>query len=206
MPLPLAYFLTWSCYGQRLHGDARGSVDQAHNIPGTPLLTPDPHRQAFERSRLIGDPVVLSSAMRDVIDAELVRLCMERSWFLLARNVRTTHVHVVVNCRGELSPERAMGQFKARSTRGLRMAGLARQDARLWTVHGSTRWINNYSGLAGAIGYVNDWQCGPNRELREDRKLQMQEILARLRAWSSAPNVELRDGQEATVSSAVPPP
>jgi hypothetical protein len=33
-PLPLAYLITFRCYGTWLHGDARGSVDPTHNVYG----------------------------------------------------------------------------------------------------------------------------------------------------------------------------
>ncbi len=36
--IPLAYFITFRCYGTWLHGDRRGSVDRFHNIYGTPRL------------------------------------------------------------------------------------------------------------------------------------------------------------------------
>ena len=42
MPIPLAYLITFTCYGMRLRGDQAGSVDRKHNIPGTPLIPPRP--------------------------------------------------------------------------------------------------------------------------------------------------------------------
>ena len=39
--IPLAYLITFACYGARLHGDESGSVDRHHNLPGTPYLPPD---------------------------------------------------------------------------------------------------------------------------------------------------------------------
>ena len=51
--VPLAYFITWTCYGTWLHGRASGSVDDAHNCFGDPVLPPDPVREAEMRRRLI---------------------------------------------------------------------------------------------------------------------------------------------------------
>jgi hypothetical protein len=34
-------FISWTCYGQWLHGAARGSVDPEHNIVDMPWLPPD---------------------------------------------------------------------------------------------------------------------------------------------------------------------
>ncbi len=51
-----------------------------------------------------------------------------------------------------------MDQFKAWATRRLREAGLAKNDSRVWTEHGSTRWINSDIGLQEAIDYVMNGQ------------------------------------------------
>ena len=49
MPAPLAYFLTWTCYGIWLHGDERGSVDDEHAILGMPFVAASPPRVQAER-------------------------------------------------------------------------------------------------------------------------------------------------------------
>ena len=38
---PLAYLLTFTCYGTRLHGDTRGTVDRNNNRYGMPFLSPE---------------------------------------------------------------------------------------------------------------------------------------------------------------------
>jgi REP element-mobilizing transposase RayT len=180
---PLAYFLTWTGYGQRLHGDERGSVDLDHNRRGTPLLPVDELRRSVEQASMTGPAVTLTLPMRAIVDSAIVELATERGWHLLARNARPTHVHVVVNCRGGPSPEAAMGQLKARATKDLRLAGLVPQAGPVWTRHGSTRWINHYDGLYAAIAYVNDWQSGPNREILEEHKRALRERIETLKAW-----------------------
>jgi hypothetical protein len=45
----LTYFITFTCYGARLHGDKLGSVDRRQNLVGSPLLEPNPHRVTLER-------------------------------------------------------------------------------------------------------------------------------------------------------------
>jgi len=170
MPPPLAYFLTWTCYGQHLHGDPGGSVDRTHNARGAPLLTRDIQRVTRERRSLRDVPVMLLPQMRSAVESSIKSLCTERSWIPLAINVRTTHVHIVVSCSPNISPERAMTQLKARATRDLRRFQLVRANARVWTRHGSTRWINHAAYLQSAVAYVNDWQDGENRASLEDRK------------------------------------
>ena len=162
MPPPLAYFLTWTCHGTWLHGDERGSVDDAHNMRGAPYLPPDPRRREYETRNVPADPIVLNERSRDIVARAITDHCRIRDWELLALNVRSNHVHLVVACPPEVAPENALAQFKAWCTRRLREAGLAHADARLWTHHGSTRWINDAKSLTGAIAYVLEGQDHPH--------------------------------------------
>lgn len=43
--VPLAYFISITCYGTWLHGDQRGSIDRRHNLHGTAVLAADPARE-----------------------------------------------------------------------------------------------------------------------------------------------------------------
>lgn len=178
---PLAYFLTWTCYGQRVHGDGRGAVDKLHNIRGTPRLAPDADREDFLRDAMRGETFTLTAEMSGIADKSIRVLCEEKEWACLAVNVRRTHAHVVVNCRGEVSPERALAAFKARITRDLRLEGQIAADSRIWTAHGSTRWINHAPGLYGAVSYVNEWQSRKKRAWLEAQKVRLREFLAEKR-------------------------
>lgn len=155
---PLAYYITWSCYGTRLHGDPRGTVDRNHNTPNTPFLAEDRTRNVHASERMSGPPYVLSNPARIVVEEVIRKHCQIREWSLLTVNVRTTHVHVVVNCHMRATPETAMEQFKAWATRRLREAGHATSEQKLRTEHGSTRWIDTSSSLAKAIDYVKHQQ------------------------------------------------
>lgn len=154
MPPPLAYFLTWSTYGTRLHGDIRGTVDRLHNVPGRPLLPPNEVQVEYLSDNLSQSPFFMDTSHREVVDQAIRDHCETRQWTLLAINVRSTHVHVVVDCHATHSPELAMAQFKSWGTRRLIKARLVLPDSKLWTDHGSTRWINHADGLVAAVDYV----------------------------------------------------
>lgn len=183
MPLPLAFFLSSSYYGQRLHGDPRGSVDDEHNLRGTPYLAPDASRHASEAARMIAPATTFTPLMRNIASAAILEFCSFKRLFLFTHDVRSTHFHMIVNCGGPADPDRVLGQVKARITRVLREAGTISMDGRVWTEKGSTRWINHENGLRGAIAYVNNWQTGPNRELVEANKREFQERLRSHREW-----------------------
>ena len=154
MPPPIAYLLTWTTHATWLHGDERGSIDRHHNRLGTPTAPPELARARIESSRAIGPAFTLDGDARGIVDAVIRRHSEVRGWLLPACNVRTNHVHVVVGNCADHAPEDVMSQFKAWSTRRLREAGFASPDARVWTEHGSTRWINEQDSLARAIDYV----------------------------------------------------
>jgi len=151
------YFLTWTCYGTWLHGDGRESVDAAHSTFGMPRLSPDDRVREKSRQSLRFAEMKLGDASRLIVDRVIREHCKIRKWRLHAINVRTNHVHVVVDC-GETPPERAMEQFKAWATRRLREAGLVESDRTVWTEHGSTRYLFDDRGLHEAIRYVNEMQ------------------------------------------------
>lgn len=106
-------------------------------------------------------PTVLNDQARGIVHQSIADHCALRGWELRAINVRTNHVHVVVSCPPEVSPERAMTEFKLWATRRLREARMISPDGRLWTRHGSTRWINDGRSLDAALAYVVE---GQNKE------------------------------------------
>jgi hypothetical protein len=65
-------------------------------------------------------------------------------------------VHLVVSA--SQAPEQVMTTFKAWSTRRLREAGLAVEGARLWSRHGSTKYLWTTDDVVTAHSYVVDSQ------------------------------------------------
>ena len=118
---PQPYFVTFTCYGTWLHGDARGSIDRAHNDWLTPPLEPDEERERQAFALLKHAPVKLGSRQRPLIAQAIQEVCQHRGWRLHALNVRTNHVQVVVtaNRRGK----RVVNDFKSYATRRMRESG-----------------------------------------------------------------------------------
>ena len=160
MPTPQAYLLTWTCYGTWLHGDERGSVDANHRQFWTPYLTPDRPRAIRSVHRQRCTATILNTAARAVVQETIIAHCRQRGWELHALNVRSNHVHVVMYCGEQVTPESALGQLKAWATRRLREAGLAAPHQKIWTEHGSTRYLWDQASVAAAIAYVTDEQGG----------------------------------------------
>lgn len=156
---PLAYFISFRCYGTWLHGDERGSTDRHHNIVGTPFLVPDETRLEREAARLTHPPVEIGPQWRAVVDGTVREVCRYRGWGLHAVSVRSNHVHVVVT--SPLPPEPVMNDLKAYSTRRLVEAGLLTRGIRPWSRHGSTRYLWTEAEVNTACRYVLEGQDGP---------------------------------------------
>jgi REP element-mobilizing transposase RayT len=157
MPEPLAFFITWTCYGTWLAGDIRGSVDREHNAFGTPFLPISQSRVNALRAQLKHPPVHLPPPARAVVHDTIMAHCRHRRWELPALNVRSNHVHVVVGYHGK-TPEAMLGELESWCTRRLREAGLSERARPLWTEHGSTRYLWDMEDIAGAVDYVVEGQ------------------------------------------------
>jgi len=156
MDKPLAYFLTFTCYGTWLHGDERGSVDREHNAPGTPVLQPDATRRASEQEDLDQSPYLLDQAHRQVALQALCEIARRKSWLLHAAHVRSNHIHLVVTAEG--SPERILNDFKTAISRRLNKAFPTERDCIRWTRHGSTRYLWTEEAVAEKVHYVLESQ------------------------------------------------
>ncbi len=153
---PLAFFLTWTCYGTWLHGDGRGSVDDMRNTPGAAVRPVDAGRVASERRAMTGLAVTLDERGRGIVAAAILECCTHRGWEILALNARSNHVHVVVSAVER--PESVMGTCKAWGTRRLRDAGIVAATQAVWTRHGSTRYLWKEADVAAALAYVEEGQ------------------------------------------------
>ena len=155
----MTYLITFSCYGGHLHGNESGSVDRGHNLPGSRMIPPDPHRQLAERRRLDQPAYALDAPRRNIVLDSLCDRCREQRWRLLAAHVRTSHVHLVVE--SDASAERLMNDVKSYGSRCLNRAGLDDVARKRWTRHGSTRWLWTPDSASAAIRYVVDGQGEP---------------------------------------------
>ena len=150
---PLAYLITFTCYGTWLHGDKRGSVDSKHNQFGEPFVEEDSQREQKEFKRLKHTPVFLTPEQREHITQTLREACEFRGWKLLEVNVRTNHVHIVVAAKE--SPKKMMRELKSRCTMNLKSSGLFTQET-LWTRSGSGRYLWDDNAVEAACRYVRE--------------------------------------------------
>jgi len=108
----------------------------------------------MEAARLSDRPVMLDDAARGVLREAILDHCRHRGWSLLAVNIRTNHAHVVVAYDPGWSADRLLASLKARATRCLRENRYFGPRQRIWTQHGSTRYLWKSSHVDAAIDYV----------------------------------------------------
>ena len=149
---PLAYLITFRCYGSWLHGDGRGSMDREHNTYRTPKISPNPQLEASDSKQRQHKTITLGAGERQIVEHAIRDVCDYRGFSLKAINVRTNHVHTVVSAM--LRPEPILNTFKSYSTRALRQAGLLSAHVKPWARHGSTIYLWKERDVAKAIEYV----------------------------------------------------
>ena len=150
--IPLAYLITFRCYGTWLHGDERGSTDRYRNVYKTPFIPPDERWRQYNARTLRHAPVNLDAARRDAVEASIRETCKTRGWALCAVNVRTNHVHAVIcaSCK----PERVLTALKGNATRRMREEGGWTHEHSPWSEGGSRRYLWTESNFVRAVEYV----------------------------------------------------
>jgi hypothetical protein len=146
----IGFFVTLSAYGNRLHGDERGTVDSNHNAYDSPPVETNPLRVRYERERMRAAPVTFDEAQRGVVEAAVLAVCEFRGWTWYACHCRTNHLHAVVGTSDIRN--NVIRVIKDRTTRALRESGLLRPDRPAWARGASARylWTDEDIGLASA--------------------------------------------------------
>jgi REP element-mobilizing transposase RayT len=146
----VTYFITFSCYGARLHGDERGSVDRNHHLYGGPMLGANVRWHGDAQKRLCDAPYTLDAPRRKLVLQAIVETCEYRGWGLIAAHVRTNHVHLVIDA--DQRPEPVMTSLKAYASRAL--AKVDPPEIQRWSRHGSTRYLWTADQIDAAVIYV----------------------------------------------------
>ncbi|CZJ03547.1 TPA: transposase [Legionella pneumophila] len=150
--IPLAYFITFTCYGTWLHGGKSTSVDRYNNTPETDFISYDPKRLSQVKKFMLETPYSLDELKRNIVLQAICEVCRYRQWVLLAAHVRSNHVHLVIHA--QLSPELVMNTVKAYASRYLNKARLDGGRKNRWTRHGSTRYLWSEEEIEATIQYV----------------------------------------------------
>jgi REP element-mobilizing transposase RayT len=155
--VPLAYLITFRCYGTWLHGDERGSIDRVHNVYRSPRLPSNEPWQSYSKTLLRSEPTYLAAKRRAATESAIRETCSFRNWHLYAINVRTNHVHAVVGA-GSAKPGTILHALKSNATRQMRENKCWEFEHSPWADKGSKRRLWNEQSITYAIDYVLNGQ------------------------------------------------
>ncbi len=156
---PLGYLITIRCYGTWLHGDERGSMNRrSFNKLGEPMIPANSNLEGSDRRSLANPPIHLNAEMRYHVEQAMREVCGVWELRLAALHVRTEHAHIAVGTNRP--PEKIMTAFKSYATRRLRAHGLVGPEDKVWSRHGSTRYLWTEDHMATAADYVIGGQGG----------------------------------------------
>ncbi len=156
---PLAYLITFTCYGTRLHGDPSLTVSTLKNIYNTPKIKHSEQLLRLKHTRMKQPLYTMDKNRRKAVLEAIIEVCKYRKWRLLAAHIRSSHVHIIVN--GYNTPEKMMNDFKAYASRKLNNMGFENKDRKRCTRHGSTVYIWDDQGVADVMKYVVYGQGDP---------------------------------------------
>jgi REP element-mobilizing transposase RayT len=104
-------------------------------------------------------PYEMDSDQRNLALEAILEVSRYKGWRLLAAQVRSNHVHTVLDA--DVAPEFVMNAFKAYASRTLNLA-YPREKGRIrWTRHGSTRHLWSRERIEAAVRYVLEKQGEP---------------------------------------------
>ncbi len=148
---PLAYLITFSTYGSRLHGDPRLTVDRRHNQFGEPYIQPDQVRMATEHERLCSNAIRLTLEQQRHVESVTPVVCDRGGWTHHASSAAPDHVHLLVSAAVEGKTVRKI--LKRWLTEALNNRWPTPMNG-WWTEGGSVKWIWNAESLEAAGNYV----------------------------------------------------
>jgi len=155
---PLAYFITWTCYGTWLPGDDRGWTKWHKGE-----VLPQPLLANWCLEKMTEEPLFLTEGQRMIVNETVALHCQIRGWYLHAVNCRSNHCHAVVTANSH-DGEQVRDQLKSWCKRKLkeeqRSKGLESKDVRekWWTGNGSARYLFDEESLEAAIRYTLEAQ------------------------------------------------
>ena len=158
---PIAYFITWTCYGTWLSGDERGW----HEWGKGGLQPANVFLKSAAETKMKETEFLLSKDDRRIVETTVAEHCRIRQWILHKVNSRSNHVHVVVTAPG-YAPETVRDQLKAWCTRKLKPHYHVRKQ--FWTEGASCRSINHECDLDSVIEYAGDTQDRKYRDYQHE--------------------------------------
>lgn len=150
--LPLAFHITISTFGTRLHGDPRGTVDRDHNAFGEPVLPTNVARQARERSLQQFPAVILLLEQCRYLEEVGADIATRGGWTLHTIAAAADHLHALISADAEGAVVRRL--WKRWLSQALSQRWSLAPGAKWWADGGSVKWIWDDAYLRIASEYI----------------------------------------------------
>ena len=154
--IPLAYFITFRTYASWLHGDERTSISRKHNVYNSPKINPNKNLKKQMQALQKSPSIIFTREQGDIILDAAVETCNEHGWRLHALHIRSNHVHFTVKAEDE--PEHVLIKIKSRATFLLRKNGAFPKEQKIWSRHGSTKYLWSPESLYYSSEYTTERQ------------------------------------------------
>ena len=149
---PLAYFITVRAHGTWLHGDKRLSHSRRNNQYGTPKIKRNSHLEQQMRNELKYPPMYFDAEKQELIKTAFENTCQYLQWRMYALQVRTNHAHIVLRVDQHVND--AMRILKTNATILLRKKSNIERDRKIWSRHGSTKYLWTDQSIYYACEYT----------------------------------------------------
>ena len=153
---PPAYFITFTTYGNWMHGDARESIDPKHNQFLTPRIKQNKNLQNNMREKMRGQIIILNELQRETVLKSIIHASNHYHWRLYAAHVRTNHIHILINAMEK--PDRVTTKIKSFATRFLKTHHPEIPIQKLWARGKSARYVWDLAFLSIVHNYIIEEQ------------------------------------------------
>ena len=147
---PIAYFITFTTRGTRLHGCEKGSVDRNGRY-----IDVDPEWEEAERDNMKYSPILFTNPQREIVYDAISKYCIKRSWKLYILAVQSNHVHILLYA-ADANPNSVARLLKSAASRVLYKQRQFPDDIKIWTRLASARFVFNEEEFQSVFDYINN--------------------------------------------------
>jgi REP element-mobilizing transposase RayT len=142
----LGYHITWTTYGTWLQGDSRGYVKNGETLPANKALYESNQNQQIQ------DTVKLPWHQQEIVRLAIIKQAEMLNQQIYALTVKSTHVHLVVECTPE-PIAKIVAYYKNAARQALKTAG---REGKVWTAGYDKRFCFDTEALERVVRYVQN--------------------------------------------------
>ena len=147
---PIAYFITFTTRGTRLHGCEKGSVDRNGRY-----IDVFPEWEETERDNMKFSPILFTKPQREIVHDAISKYCIKRSWKLYILAVQSNHIHILLTA-DNTDPDSVATSLKSAASLELHKQRQFPDGIQIWTRFARTRYVFNDEEFQSVFDYINN--------------------------------------------------